>query len=841
MRGLTETLTETLTFHGWPLEPRELIGRERDVAVIQSLVHGLAAHGRALLLEGEPGVGKSALLETAEATALDAGTQVLRAAGTESETVCFSGLNQLLLPLHADLSRLDGLQRGALNAALGLAAGPATDRLVVANASLALLRQAAAERPLLVIVDDVQWLDQASVLVLRFAARRLRGSQLGIIAAERDGPSRRRALEVPDRRVRPLDDDAAARLVGARFPELASAVRHRIVTEAGGNPAALLELQAGLTDQQRLGLAPLPTVLPVSDRLRELLYSRVSVLPATAVYLLLLAVLEGTGDLRLVGAAAAGQCQPGDLAIAQRAGLVHIDEAAQRFTFPHPVIARAVLERSASDEVRQAHRALAALLRDQPGRSAWHLAAAATGPDRMLPLPRQPQEGGDVGLARRLATAAFLAAHVLGDLGVAETLLADACCASPAGEPSAETALATAFTRLHADGDMAAARALGPGTPLSRLEREIESLAGQAEPAELVRTADKDAWTGQLSACRGELRRAARSGLGGDLGTPGMQARILLSLEAYQTGQWDEARHVAQLVSTRCAERGYQLLLRQSQTVLALVAAVRGDTGTAQAIADEVTRWAAPRGVKSVLAGARYASLLTALAQSDFDAAYHYAVSISLPGQVSASLPWAAWALLDLVEAALRTGRRREGVAHVTAARQPDLAAASPRMALLSAAAMAMTAPDDAASALFDGALATEDAERWPFDLARVHLLAGERLRRMRSVTAARDHLRTALDEFRRLGAPTWAERAATARRATGEPPPRVDRTDVPSLTPQEREIAQLAAAGLSNKEIAGRLFISHRTVASHLFRMFPKLGITSRAALGRALPREAG
>lgn len=145
---------------------------------------------------------------------------------------------------------------------------------------------------------------------------------------------------------------------------------------------------------------------------------------------------------------------------------------------------------------------------------------------------------------------------------------------------------------------------------------------------------------------------------------------------------------------------------------------------------------------------------------------------------------------LDLVEAALRTDRRHDAVAHVQAVKEAGLAALSPRMALLSTAATAMTAPDDEVPALFDQALGSADAERWPFERARVHLLFGERLRRMRAVT------------------------------------------------PQELEIARLAAAGLSNKQIGDRLFMSHRTVGSHLYRIFPKLGVTSRAALSSALPR---
>ena len=121
-----------------------------------------------------------------------------------------------------------------------------------------------------------------------------------------------------------------------------------------------------------------------------------------------------------------------------------------------------------------------------------------------------------------------------------------------------------------------------------------------------------------------------------------------------------------------------------------------------------------------------------------------------------------------------------------------------------------------------------------------VPALGAFRLRLVRAVTAARVQLRTALEEFRRLGAPTWADRAETALRATGQVRQRPNSHDYRQLTPQELEIARLAAAGLSNKQIGQRLYMSHRTVGSHLYRIFPKLGITSRAALGSALPREA-
>jgi DNA-binding CsgD family transcriptional regulator len=191
---------------------------------------------------------------------------------------------------------------------------------------------------------------------------------------------------------------------------------------------------------------------------------------------------------------------------------------------------------------------------------------------------------------------------------------------------------------------------------------------------------------------------------------------------------------------------------------------------------------------------------------------------------------------LDLVEAAVRTGRHAEAAAHVAAVREAGLAALSPRLALLAAGSAAIAAPDDPAFAAFGTALAVPGADRFPFDLARVQLCYGERLRRGRATTEARAQLTAALEIFERLGARPWAARAAGELRAAGLAVPRAGRRDRDPLTPQELEIAMLAAAGLSNKQIGQRLSLSHRTVGAHLYQIFPKLGITSRAALRDAL-----
>jgi len=260
-----------------------LTGRDGDLDVVRTFLDDASLSGAALLLTGEPGVGKTALLDAAHDAAMAAGIRVLRAAGVEFEAdVSFSGLNQVLLPLGEELAELSATYQDALKVALGLIAGPPSDRLLVSNAALALLRQAAAARPLLVILDDLPWLDRASALVLGFVARRLGGSRVGFLAAARTGAETFfDAGGLPDHEVRPLDGTAAAGLISARFPDLAPAVRRRVLAEAQGNPLALLELPLALNGAQRRALVALPPILPLGGRLQALFSSRASDLPAS--------------------------------------------------------------------------------------------------------------------------------------------------------------------------------------------------------------------------------------------------------------------------------------------------------------------------------------------------------------------------------------------------------------------------------------------------------------------------------------------------------------------------------------------------------------------------------
>ncbi len=227
---------------------------------------------------------------------------------------------------------------------------------------------------------------------------------------------------------------------------------------------------------------------------------------------------------------------------------------------------------------------------------------------------------------------------------------------------------------------------------------------------------------------------------------------------------------------------------------------------------------------------------LAALGRGDFEEAFQQASRISPPGILAPHVPFALYVLMDLVEAAVRTGRDSEAQAHVAAMRDADLAGVSSRLALVVGGSAAMVALDDSALELFRAALALPGIEQWQFDLARVRLLYGERLRRSRAMIEARVQLNAALAIFDRLGARTWVDRTTTELRATGRSKPHAGEDVLDRLTPQEFEIVTLAASGLTNKQIAERLFLSHRTVGGHLHRAFPKLDVATRAGLRDAL-----
>jgi len=362
-----------------------MIGREGELDMVRDLLDKVATGYAALLFSGEAGMGKTVLLDAAAAMSLVAGFRVLRAVGTEFETnLSFAGLNEVLSPLWSSIGEVESEYQDALRVALGFGAGPRPDELLISNAAMALLGQAALTRPLLVIIDDAQWIDRASLAVLAFAARR-GVARVGFLCATRSGYDC--PIEFGGRSthvVQPISDDAAAALLDSYFPTLAPEVRQRLIVEAAGNPLALMELPIALSAPQLAAVEALPSSLPLTARLQALFEARITGLPERTRAVLLLAALDGGGELRVLQAAAGTSPLLDDLAPAERARLIVVDDANHRVNFRHPLIRSSVVQLSTGGERRQAHRALASALRHQPDRHAWHLAEASFDPDERV-------------------------------------------------------------------------------------------------------------------------------------------------------------------------------------------------------------------------------------------------------------------------------------------------------------------------------------------------------------------------------------------------------------------------------------------------------------------------
>ncbi len=370
---------------------------------------------------------------------------------------------------------------------------------------------------------------------------------------------------------------------------------------------------------------------------------------------------------------------------------------------------------------------------------------------------------------------------------------------------------------------------------LARVDASVADLGQQVSPARITRTGIAVAYLDRLSACREPLQRAVQHGREGGAITSAIEALFLLGQDAFHTGRWKEAQELVDEGLQLCAAHGYELLAwPKADHTSALLAATRGDRQRATDTAREMDAWAAPRRAGIIGAYASHIRGLTALGQEDFETAFHNAAAISPPGVLAPYAPHALWVFHDLVEAAMYTGREAAAAAHIAAARECRLDRLSPRLRLVVLASAAIAEPETDTAAL-EHAITEPGSDRWPFDLARIQLAYGSALRRVKRTTDARQHLASAAEVFHRLGAVPWAARADRELRATGITIAKND-AGLASLTPQQRQIALLAAAGHTNKEIAARLFLSPRTVSTHLYQVFPKLGITSRAALRDAL-----
>ncbi|MEW1828012.1 AAA family ATPase [Streptomyces sp. NPDC088196] len=913
----------------------DLVGRAAELRLLDALSAGRDGNCPGLLLRGGPGVGKTALLDAAAARAVADGTRVLRSSAVEFEAgMDYAALHQLLYPLRRYTERLAGHHRDVVERIFGLAPGAPPDPLAAGTAVLALLGEVAVERPLLMVADDVPWIDPASASALGFVVRRIGDHPIAFLAAARTGAdSFCDQLDLPVREIEPLAEPEAVELLDGRWPELGPSVRRRVLAEAAGNPLALGELPKELSSRQRSGHLPLPALLPLSGRLEAAFASAVGGLPAPTRTALLMAALDpGVG--RAVIRRAGGEAEGSDaLAPAREADLLQVDARADRITFRHRLTRAAIVHLACPGERRRAHLALAAALTDVPERRAWHLAEAATGPDEALAraldetalaawrhgepaLADRPRGAASAAVAalvragelsahpgdrsRRLVEAAYLATFT-GQLDHVPRLLADA--GHGADTPTALAFAATAHLLTHDEGDIDAAHRLltralddnaataadddwhhhgtlyalllvslyalrpepwqllktaldrfeptamtsirlcyeayvDPTTASDALRKGLADAFAQlpADPApwELIPLAFAAVAMDALSDHRYVVARMIERERDGGAIAMVVPALMLLCHDSYVHGRWDEGERLAQEGLELAAAHGYSFWGRQIRALLASGAALRGDADLARTRSEETTTWAAPRGIEVTEAYARAARHLAAMGQGDYEEAHVQVGRIDPSGAPNAGIP-GRWLVLNLVEAAVHTGRIDEAREQVAAARTAGIRRISSRTALICAGAEALAADEHGAGPLFEAALALPHAARWPWEHARIQLAYGQWLRRTRDHHARR-HLSAALETFDRIGATAMAQRARNELRATGVVTPSGPAAPAAALTVQERQIAELAAVGLTNRQIGERLFLSHRTVGSHLHRLYPKLGITSRAALRAAL-----
>jgi DNA-binding CsgD family transcriptional regulator len=386
-----------------------LTDRETERAALDRLVEAVrAGQGRARVVRGDPGVGKTVLLDYLAERAAEAGCQVARATGVQSEMeLAFAGLHQLCAPLLDRAEHLPGPQRTALLTAFGLAAGPPPDRFVVGLAVLSLLSGAAGARPLICLIDDEQWLDQASVQALGFVARRLAADPIGLVFAAREPSAELTGL--PQLEVHGLrEEDARTLLEGALAAPLDERVRDLIVAETHGNPLALLELPRGLSPAELAGGFGLPGPAPLTGRIEDSYQRQLDVLPDQTRQLVQLAAADPSGDQYLVWRAAGRLGIPIHAAApAVEAGLV---EFGARVRFRHPLARSAAYRSAASAYRRQLHAALAEVTDPiaDPDRRAWHRAQATVGPDDEVAAELERSAGRAQARGGAAAAAAFL-------------------------------------------------------------------------------------------------------------------------------------------------------------------------------------------------------------------------------------------------------------------------------------------------------------------------------------------------------------------------------------------------------------------------------------------------
>jgi DNA-binding CsgD family transcriptional regulator len=888
-----------------------LVGRSREIGRLSGVLNGDL---RALVVEGDAGVGKTALLDDLDQRARGVGWSVARYQCVEAEQdFPYSTLDQILRPLAKYADALADHQRNAVDIVLGRTVGDAPAVMALGIAVLSLLALAGADCPRAVIVDDAHWMDSVSGQVLMFVARRLSEPPVCVVLGVRTGePTDLDVAGIEHLDLRPLDPASAAELLDARHPGLSPELRAEALRWAVGNPLALNELPASLA-------AHSPTAsraeMPLPRRLEQVYAQRLGRLPEDERFALLLLALDGVTN------ADGAHGLPQRLDAARAAGLVDHHRPDRRASFRHPLVRSAVVGSARPEQVRAAHLLLADVRARDLMRRAYHLAAATDVPDESV--AHEVQRGaehavhrGGAAVAvqllvrasalsehadlreRRLADAAFVATRaglldeaamlvgrldrLNGDLVAPSTLLTDATLQlyrHGAVVPTHRVVLDLVRQRGHDIDDETLARLVSLLLPLcmysanpdlwERTEPVIDEYADRLRPVTLLvrdvggdllrhaegardRVAEAFTSSGRttfegtlLALCAyfvdslGEHRpfidrMVEREVEAGSL-TDVMTLLHLILLDETMRGRWDDAARTFTRGLELSARLGNEMFGYLYRAFYARVLAQRGDIAGARELGMAVDLWARPRGLGVLVQHVEAAALAGTLAVGAYDAAWTHALGLTSPGSFRPYVHESFRCVLDVVEAGMASGHVEEARRHAEAAAAHHVNAVSPRMNMLCTAALAITDATPEAGRLFAAAVGHPAASSFPFDMARISLAHGRWLRRRRDLPGARTALKRAVDLFDELGSAPWAERAShelSLAGASGDETPDY----LARLTAQELRIAELAASGLTNKQIGAQLYLSPRTVATHLYRSFPKLGITSRAALRDAL-----
>ncbi|HYP44241.1 MAG TPA: AAA family ATPase [Propionibacteriaceae bacterium] len=904
-----------------------LFGRDAECSALEALVTG-ARHGVSgvLVVRGEPGMGKTTLLQHAATVARP--MTVVSASGVESESeLSYATLHQLLHPLLGHLPALPEVQRTALSAALGLAPSARADRLLIGAAVLTLLGEAGAAGGLCCIVDDLQWCDQASVHALLFAFRRLTNEGVAAVLGTRPvGGAARQDLPTLD--LGGLDEEATALLLRARSGVAPSP---RVVTKltelTAGHPLSLAELVRLLSPDQLQGRSAFPDPLPLSRDLQRSFLQQVRQLSPPAQLALVVCALDGTGRMGVLLAAAEELgLDESAMVEAQDSGLVAAPR--QHVTFLHPLVRSAVVAGASLAERRRAHRALAAALdpRTEGDRRVWHVAAAVLGSDdavaadleesaarsmargapasAAVALQRAAELTSDVltSARRHLASAraAWLAGHAelaysaldlatsqssdrlllaevadlrgllqwrQGDAAQAHAIFLNAATTVAHDQPAmalrmlvhaveaaswfGDAAGLLAAGRLAAgitpvagsDADLYQDYALGLSALLTgdsaaggcRLGRVIAAAAQRQDADWLVRAAKAAMYIGAVTEAAAFAQQATESARLHGLTASLVQALEMVALLEHAQGHDDAAQ--------AAATEGLQLAQETGQTSsaalfwagLASVAAQRGEERACLEAAEQAWQLARPRRLGLAAAVATHAVAQLEMTHGNHHAAYQRLVELAAAGPGEGSPSVSVLTLGDTVELAIKLGRPAEAAEVLRRLEQWAQGSGRARGQSLLLRCQALLA-DGEAGTLFEAAIATHPEGEAPLELARTRLAYGQWLRRNRRNTEARTHLRSALQLFTRLSCRPLADVAGEELRAAGAAVPQAAAPVEERLTGQERTIARLVSQGSSTKDVAARLYLSPRTVEYHLHKIYPKLGVRSRAELASVL-----